>query len=81
MTRPVVFVGGPVDGTTIEMPTPLPVTCAIPDPTPQKPAVYRLSTVEYGEERYPVYRAYDEPHRVIERLINVHLGLIRGLAS
>lgn len=92
MTRPVVFIGGPIDGKVVMMPTPLPVQCAIPEtnkPFSPKPgevflvgeadrsAVYHLARVAYGDERHPVYRAVDEPERVIERLVQVHLPLIR----
>lgn len=93
MTRPVVFIGGPADGKVVMMPTPLPVQCAIPDPVPTpvedepwpsrplttqtRQAVYHLARVAYGDERHPVYRAVDEPERVIERLVQVHLPLIR----
>jgi hypothetical protein len=30
MSRPVVFLGGPVDGKTVGMMTPLPTSCAVP---------------------------------------------------
>lgn len=89
MTRPVVFIGGPADGKVVMMPTPLPVQCLIPETNtpawagpdekaePSRPAVYHLARVAYGDERHPVYRAVDEPERVIERLVQVHLPLIR----
>lgn len=90
MSRPVVFLGGPADGKTVSMTTPLPVVCAIPyqeppfyeklnsRPTPStRAATYRLAKVASGGRTYPVYRDVDEPERVIERLMMVHLRAIQ----